>query len=147
MTPTTNTSSPLDAETQLDMTSKTMRRFGYALSALPVLFMLMDSAMKLLALPIVLETAAQLGFPGTPAFAHLLGIILLVCIVLYVFPRTSILGAVLLTAFLGGTVATHVRVDSPLFTHTMFGVYLGVFLWGGLYLRDARLRALFPWRR
>lgn len=82
-----------------------------------------------------------MGYPGTPALAHVLGIILLVCTVLYVYPRTSILGAVLLTAFLGGTVATHVRVDSPLFTNTLFGVYLGVFLWGGLFLR-----ALFPWR-
>jgi hypothetical protein len=127
--------------------SKTMRRVGYALSALPVLFLLMDIAMKLLALPIVLETSVQLGYPGTPFMAHTLGVILLMCTALYVYPRTSILGAVLLTGFLGGAIATHVRVGSPLFTHTLFGVYLGALLWGGLRLRDARLRSLFPWRR
>jgi hypothetical protein len=70
-----------------------------------------------------------------------------VCTVLYVYPRTSVLGAVLLTAYLGGAVATHARIGSPLFTHILFGVYLSVLLWGGLFLRDARLRALFPWRR
>jgi hypothetical protein len=124
-----------------------MRRVGYALSALPVLFLLIDVTMKLLALPIVLEITAQLGYPSTAALAHTLGIILLVCTVLYVYPRTSVLGAVLLTAYLGGAVATHVRIGSPLFTHILFGVYLSVLLWGGLFLRDARLRALFPWRR
>jgi hypothetical protein len=143
----TNIGSPLDSATAPDVTSKTMRRIGYVLSALPVLFLLMDAAMKLLALPIVLETSAQLGYPATPALARVLGTLLLACTLLYVYPRTCVLGAVLLTAFLGGTVATHVRVGSPLFTHTLFGLYLGVFLWGGLFLRDARLRAQFPWRR
>ena len=147
MTPASSTSMPLDVETPADTTSKTMRRVGYALSAVPVLFLLMDSVMKLLALPIVLETTAQLGYPGTPAFALTLGIVLLVCTALYIYPRTSVLGAVLLTAYLGGAVATHVRVGSPLLTHTLFGVYLGVFVWGGLFLRNERLRALFPWRR
>ena len=103
--------------------------------------------MKLLALPIVLETSTQLGYQGTPGLARTLGVILFIFAVLYVYPRTSILGAVLLTGFLGGAVATHVRVDSPLLTHTLFGVYLGVFVWGGLLLRDERLRMLFPWRR
>lgn len=144
----TKTASPIpDVHALPEVTPKTMRRAGYVLSALPVLFLLMDIAMKLLALPIVLETSEQLGYPGTLALARVLGIVLLVCTVLYVYPRTSILGAVLLTAFLGGTVATHVRVDSPVITHTLFGVYLGALLWGGLLLRDARLRTLFPWRR
>jgi hypothetical protein len=124
-----------------------MRRTGYALSALVVLFLLMDAVMKLMAMPIVLTTSAQLGYPGTADMAHGLGILLLGCIVLYVIPRTAILGAVLLTAYLGGTVATHLRVGNPLLTHMLFGVYLGVFIWGGLFLRDAALRALFPWRR
>ena len=88
--------------------------------------------MKLLALPIVLETSTQLGYPASPGLAQALGVILFIFTALYVYPRTSILGAVLLTAFLGGAVATHVRVDSPLLTHTLFGVYLCVFLWGGL---------------
>jgi hypothetical protein len=112
-----------------------------------VLFLVMDSVMKLLAMPVVLSTSAELGFPGTPALAHTLGVILLICTALYVYPRTAVLGAVLLTAFLGGTVATHLRVGNPLFTHMLFGVYLGMLLWAGLYLRDASLRALFPWRR
>jgi hypothetical protein len=124
-----------------------MRRVGFVLSALPVLFLLMDIAMKLLALPVVLETSAQLGYPGTPSMAHALGGILLMCTALYVYPRTSILGAVLLTGFLGGAIATHVRIGSPLLTHTLFGLYLGALLWGGLLLRDARLRSLFAWRR
>jgi DoxX-like family len=127
--------------------SKAMRRVGYVLSVLAVLFLLMDIAMKLLALPIVLTSSAQLGYPGTPAMAHTLGILLLACTALYVCPRTAVLGAVLLTAFLGGTVATHLRIGNPLFTHTLFGVYLALFLWGGLWLRDAGLRALFPWHR
>lgn len=124
-----------------------MRQVGYTLSTLAVLFLLMDSMMKLLALPIVLETSTQLGYPASPGLAQALGVILFIFTALYVYPRTSILGAVLLSAFLGGAVATHVRVDSPLFTHTLFGVYLGVILWGGLFLRDERLRTLFPWRR
>lgn len=136
-----------DARTPSEATSKTMRRAGYALSTLVVLFLLMDITMKLLALPIVLSTSAQLGYPGTPELARTLGLLLLVCTALYVHPRTAVLGAVLLTAFLGGAVATHVRVGSPLFSHTLFGVYLGLLLWGGLWLRDARLRAVLPWRR
>jgi hypothetical protein len=79
--------------------------------------------------------------------AHTLGLLLLVCTALYLYPRTAVLGAVLVTAFLGGTVATHLRVGNPLFTHTLFGVYLALFLWGGLWLRDAGLRGLFPWHR
>ena len=145
MTLAASMNSTFDAEPRPDVTSKTMRRVGFALSALPVLFLLMDITMKLLALPIVLETTAQLGYPSTPAFARTLGVILLICTALYVYPRTAVLGAVLLTGYLGGAVATHVRVDSPTFTHVLFGVYLGVLLWGGLFLRDARLRALFPW--
>jgi len=115
---------------------------GRALSTLVVLFFIMDFTMKLMALPIVAETGAQLGW--APETARPLGIILLICTALYVFPRTSVLGAVLLTAFLGGAVATHMRVGSPLFSHTLFGVYLGLMVWGGLYLRNASLRALFP---
>ena len=147
MTPATGMSTSFNAETPPATADKTMRRIGYALSALSALFLLMDSAMKLLALPIVLETTAQLGYPGAPTLAVALGSVLLVCTAFYIYPRTAVLGAVLLTGYLGGAVATHVRVESPLLTHTLFGVYLGVFLWGGLFLRDGRLRALFPWRR
>jgi hypothetical protein len=118
---------------------------GYALSGLVTLFMLMDAGMKLMTLDVVLETQRVLGYPDE--VARPLGIILLVCTVLYAVPRTSVLGAVLLTAYLGGAVATHVRVGSPLFSHTLFGIYLGLFVWGGLWLREGRLRALFPLRR
>ena len=123
------------------------RRFwiGWVMSGLVIAFMLMDSTMKLLALPVVLEAGGPLGFPGE-AMAHGLGAILLICTLLYAVPQTAVLGAILLTGYLGGTVATHVRVGSPLFTHVLFGVYLAVLLWGGLYLREPRLRALIPLR-
>src|ERR1700730_2361706 len=113
--------------------SKPSRRVGYGLSTLAVLFLLMDIAMKLLALPIVLTSSAQLGYPGTPAMAHTLGLLLLACTALYLYPRTAVLGATRSRSFLAGTVATHLRVGNPLFTHTLFGVYLALFLWGGLW--------------
>jgi len=91
------------------------------------------------------EGTLQLGYPESVILG--LGIILLACTVVYLMPRTAILGAILLTGYLGGAVATHVRVGSPLFSHVLFPVYLGVLIWGGLYLRDERLRALFPLRR
>ena len=118
---------------------------GWVMSGLAIAFLLMDSTMKLMALPIVLEASGPLGFAGVE-MARGLGTLLLVCTLLYVAPQTSVLGAILLTGYLGGAVATHVRVGSPLFTHILFGVYLGALLWGGLYLRDARLRALIPIR-
>ena len=123
-------------------TSKAMLWTGRALSAIVILFCIMDFTMKLLNLPIVNQAGVQLGWhAGT---AQMLGIILAVCTVLYAIPRTSVLGAILLTGYLGGAVATHARVDSPLFTHILFGVYLGIMAWGGLWLRDPRLRALIP---
>lgn len=121
------------------------RWIAWAISGLAIAFLLMDATMKLLALPVVLEASAPLGFPGA-GMARGLGTVLLVCTLLYAVPRTAVLGAILLTGYLGGAVATHVRVESPLFTHTLFGVYLGVMLWSGLYLRDVRLRALVPFR-
>src|SRR5437762_1361109 len=99
---------------------------GYVLTALVLAFFAMDITMKLMQLPIVEQTGLHLGWqPGT---ARYLGAILAACTVLYAIPRTAVLGAVLLTAYLGGAVATHMRVESPLFTHTLFGVYLGILL-------------------
>jgi hypothetical protein len=121
------------------------RWIAWAMSAIVIAFLLMDATMKLLALPVVLEAGAPLGFPGAQV-ARRLGAVLLACTLLYAAPRTSVLGAILLTGYLGGSVATHVRVGSPLFTHALFGVYLGVLLWGGLCLRDAALRSLIPFR-
>ena len=114
---------------------------GFSMSAVVVLFLLMDAGMKLAAIQPVLEAGQQIGFPGA-AMARKLGALLLVCTLLYVWPRTSLLGAVLVTAFLGGAVATHVRLGNPLFSHVLFGVYVGVLMWGGLALREPRLRSL-----
>ena len=114
---------------------------GFAMSAVVVLFLLMDSGMKLAAIQPVLEAGQQIGFPGT-AIARKLGAVLLLCTLLYAWPRTSVLGAILVTAFLGGAVATHVRLGNPLFSHVLFGVYVGVLMWAGLVLREPRLRAL-----
>ncbi|TIX43892.1 MAG: DoxX family protein [Mesorhizobium sp.] len=117
---------------------------GRVLSAVIVLFMIFDGVIKLPPLEIVTQTMVQLGWPADANVSRMLGIIGLVSTVLYALPRTSVLGAILLTAYLGGAVATHVRIGSPLFSHILFGVYLGAILWGGLYLRDPRVRALFP---
>jgi hypothetical protein len=103
----------------------------------------MDSTMKLLALPVVLDAGAALGLVGE-RMARALGTILMVCTILYAAPRTAVLGAILLTGFLGGAVATHLRAGDPLFSHVLFGVYVGVVVWAGIYLRDANLRALIP---
>lgn len=119
------------------------RRIGVVLSTLAVLFLALDAAMKLLAMPFVLEASAQLGLPGSPEFARGLGAVLLACTVLYAWPRTAVIGAILLTGYLGGAIATHVRVSNPLLSHTLFGAYVALFVWGGLFLRDERVQALF----
>lgn len=118
-----------------------MAKFGWALSGLTLLFLLMDAVAKLLALPVVVESGAALGLPGA-SMARILGAILAVCGILYAVPRTSVLGAILLTGYLGGAVAIHLRAGNPLFSHVLFGVYVGAIAWAGLYLRDPALRAL-----
>jgi hypothetical protein len=118
---------------------------GRVLSALAVLFLGVDTAIKLVQLPVVGETLAELGYPSELGLT--IGIVELVCLVLYAVPRTALLGAILLTAVFGGGIASHIRIASPLFTHILFGVYLGLFVWGGLYLRSARLRDLIPLQR
>ncbi|AMX95806.1 DoxX family protein [Mesorhizobium sp. M7A.F.Ca.US.014.04.1.1] len=120
---------------------------GRALSGVIVLFMIFDGAIKLPPLDIVIQTMVPLGWPADPNVARMLGVIGLISTALYALPRTSVLGAILLTAYMGGAIATNVRVDNPLFSHILFGVYLGIILWGGLYLRDSRLRALIPFSR
>lgn len=118
---------------------------GRILSGLVVVFLLFDGAIKLIPLDVVIETSRQLGIPTDIAFA--LGVLTLAGALLYAYPKTSVLGAILLTGYLGGAVYVHVRAGSPLFSHTLFGVYLGILLWGGLWLRDERLRLIFPFRR
>jgi hypothetical protein len=114
---------------------------GFVMSAIVVLFLFLDAGMKLAAVRPVLDAGQQIGFPGV-AMARKLGAVLLLCTLLYVWPRTSVLGAILVTAFLGGAVATHVRLGNPLFSHVLFGVYVGVLLWAGLVLREPRLQRL-----
>ena len=120
---------------------------GRALSAVIVLFMIFDGVIKLPPLDIVTQTMVPLGWPADANVARMLGVIGLVSTALYALPRTAVLGAILLTAYMGGAIATNMRVDNPLFSHTLFGAYLGVILWGGLYLRDPRVRALIPFSR
>ncbi len=117
---------------------------GRVLSGLLAAFMIMDGIMKFIHPKTVTETTAQLGWPNDTGTLALLGSLILVPTLLYLIPRTTVFGAVLLTGYLGGAVATHARIGSPLFTHTLFGVYLGVMLWGGLWLRSPKLRAIFP---
>ena len=124
--------------------STTAPRIGWVLSGIVIAFLVMDSTMKLLALPVVTQASAALGWPDDAGTARLLGALLLSITALYAVRRTSILGAILLTGYLGGAVAMHFRVGSPLLSHTLFGVYLGVIAWGGLWFRDPRVRALIP---
>ena len=124
--------------------SKAQLWIGRVLSALVILFLGFDSTIKLMRLPMVAEASAKLGYQNETTF-HI-GIVLLVCAILYAIPRTSILGAILLTGYLGGAVATHTRIGDPLFSHILFPTYLGAMLWLGLYLRDPRLRSLVPFR-
>jgi len=120
-----------------------MYKAGWIVSGLVIAFLLMDAGMKLIAIPQVLQAGEQIGFPGV-TMARGLGLLLLLCTALCVMPRTAVLGALLVTAYLGGAVATHVRLGNPLFSHVLFGVYVGIALWAGLYLREPRLRALLP---
>jgi DoxX-like family len=126
--------------------SRSARWLGRVLSGIVILFLLFDGAIKLVPWPVVTETMDRIGYGSSETLARTLGVITVACTVLYAIPPTSILGAILLTGYLGGAMASHLRIGSPLFTHTLFGFYLGLMVWGGLWLRDRRLRALMPWR-
>jgi hypothetical protein len=116
---------------------------GRILTGIFALFVLgASTAPKLLQLPVAEETMAQLGWPV--GYARMIGLIELTCVVLYLIPRTAVFGAVLMMGLLGGAIATQVRAASPLFSHILFPIYLGLFMWGGLWLRNSKLRALFP---
>ena len=118
---------------------------GRILSALAILFLSFDTIVKVLRLPVAIEGTTQLGYPESTVFV--IGIIQLVCLVLYMIPQTSVFGAILFTGYLGGAIATHLRIGSPLFTHILFPIYVAVLIWGGLYAREPRLRAMVPIRR
>ena len=127
--------------------SRSARRLGRLLSGLVILFMLFDGAVKLVPWPVVTESMEKIGYGSSETLARSLGVISLVCTVLYAIPPTSFVGAILLTGYLGGAMASHLRIGSPLFTHVLFGFYLGLMVWGGLWLRDPDLRRLLPFRR
>ena len=139
------TLAPMSSQLDTPSVSAAALWSGRALSALLILFLLFDGAIKLVPLEIVTQTSLQLGIPTQ--LARLLGVLTLAGTLLYAFPRTSVLGAILLTGYFGGAIYVHVRADSPLFSHTLFGVYLGIIMWGGLWLRDPAVRALIPFRR
>lgn len=120
-------------------------RASAIIGALAVLFLIFDCVIKLLMLTIAVEATAQLGYPRDLVF--IIGLIESVCLVVYLVPRTSILGAILLTGYLGGAVASQVRIGSPLFSNILFPIYIATMIWAALVLRDARLRALVPLRK
>jgi len=134
----------MDATSQVTSPSKGSIWTGRVISALIVLFLLFDSVLKFMKPAPVVETFAHLGL--SMSLANPLGIILIVCALLYAIPQTSIIGAILLSGYLGGAVCTHLRVGDPLFSHILFPTYMGALLWLAIYLRDVRLRALIPFR-
>jgi len=134
----------MQSEAKAAPVSKAMLWTGRILTAIPALFLTMDGVMKLFKPAPVVEGTVQLGYPESVIVA--LGIVLLVSTVLYVIPRTAVLGAILLTGYLGGATASHVRMGGPLF-NIVFPSLVGIMIWGGIYARDARLRALIPLRK
>jgi DoxX-like family len=122
-----------------------MRIAAYVLTTIVALFLTFDTALKVLQLGPAIKATTDLGYPATKVLP--IGIVELVCLALYLVPQTSVLGAILLTGYLGGAIATHVRAGSPMFSHTLFPLYVALMLWGGLYLRDSRLAELLPFRK
>lgn len=125
--------------------SRAQRISGRVMTGLVATFLFADGAAKLFLPEPVVKGSLELGYPVHTMIG--IGTVLLIATLLYVIPRTAVLGAVLLTGYLGGAIATHVRVEHPLFSHTLFPIYVAALIWGGLFLRDARLRAFLPWRR
>lgn len=124
----------------MNVTSRKSLWAGRTLSGLAILFLLFDSVIKFFPIPAVTDSFTELGYPARLAVT--IGVLELVCLAIYAVPRTSLLGAVILTGYLGGAIATHVRVGNPLFSHVLFPTYVAALIWGGLYLRNERLRAL-----
>jgi hypothetical protein len=125
-----------------DAIGRGARWTGRVLSGIAALFLLMDGAFKLLATPEARDGTSALGY--SPSVLVPLGVVQLLCLAVYLVPRTAVLGAVLWTGYLGGAIATHVRVGNPWASHTLFPVYVALLLWGGLWLRDRRVRAVLP---
>ena len=135
----------VQALTSVPPVSKARLWTGRILSALPALFLLMDGIMKVMKPDFVVKATVELGYPEEVIFG--LGIVVLICVVLYIIPYTSVLGAILLTGYLGGAVASHLRHGDPLFSHVLSPVYFAILLWGGLYLREPRVSTLVPFRK
>ncbi len=135
----------MTTKSQIATSKRSMIWIGWIMSGIVVVFLLFDGVTKLMMITPVVNATVGIGYPVD--VIRPLGIICLACAILYGMPRTAVLGAILLTGFLGGAVASKVRLEDPLFSQVLFGVYVGVLAWGGLYLRDGRLRALFPLRR
>lgn len=131
--------------TDIPENPRAFRIAGWILTGLVGAFLIFDTVIKLMVIQPVIDSMRKLGYPDHQAFG--LGVMEAIIVILLLIPRTAVLGAVLLTGMLGGAAASHLRVESPLFSHILFGTYLGLMAWGGLYLREPRLRALMPWRR
>lgn len=138
---TTTAAAPFTPDVTFDI-PRAQRITGLVLTGLSVLFLLFDAIGKLARPAAVVQGTTQLGWPAEVIVP--LGIIQLVCLAFYLIPRTAFLGAILWTGYLGGAVATHVRLGNPLFSHILFPTYIALLLWGGLWLRDRRLRAPLP---
>jgi hypothetical protein len=118
--------------------STAARWAGRVLSGLAIALLVFEGAIKLAPVAVITETMEQLGWPAGAGMARLLGVLTLACTILYAIPRTAVLGAVLLTGYMGGAIATHLRIGSLIVSHLLFGLYLGLLIWGGLSLRDPR---------
>ena len=134
----------MQSQAQTVTSSKPMLWTGRILSALAILFLTFDSVIKVLTLPPAVESTTQLGYAASLLLG--LGLLELLCLVLYIIPRTAVLGAIVMTGYLGGAIATHIRAGSPLFS-VVFPVIIGLLLWGGLFFRNHQLRALIPLQR
>lgn len=131
----------MQTATQTLPSSTTALWAGRIISALAILFLIFDTVIKVLKLAPAVESTTQLGYPAS--LVIVIGVIELVCLAVYVIPRTSIFGSILMTGYLGGAIATNLRAGTPLF-NVIFPIIIGALLWGGIYLRDAQLRALVP---
>jgi len=123
-----------------DTSSKKMKITGWVLSILAILLLLADGFAKLIKPEPVIQATLQLGYPESTITT--IGVLAIICAIIYAIPRSAFLGAILLTGFLGGAIATHFRINNPLFSHTLFPVYILLFIWLGLYLRSSSLRKL-----
>ena len=132
--------SPSLADSNASVTSSRALWAGRIITAFVVLFLVFDMGVKLVGAKVAIDGTTQLGWPAHLVFT--LGVIQLICLVLYLVPRTAPIGAVLWTGYLGGAIATHLRLENPLFSHVLFPTYVAAMIWGGLYLRDPRVRAL-----